>query len=258
MGIVYLLDSDSATPMAIAAKTFRPEFPVAEIVRELNIWLDLSHPNILRLEFITVLEFETAAVSPWRHGGNLREHLVTKRTLNPSEVKRVLGDAVAALRYAWETKHIVHLDIKPQNMLMSGVPWKFIEVSDWGLARISSEVELRRAKMTPESVHLASTFAGTVPYMAPERFIAGVPASVQADVFSLGVLALECLTGSLPFTHETNLIEQILSGAYILRSTHAVKGLNSRWRQFLSRCLAYDKNQRFDSYPEMQQALDRL
>jgi len=258
MGVVYLLDSDTATPRAIAAKTFRPEFPLSEIVSELNIWLDLSHPNILRLESITVLDFDTAAVSPWRRRGSLHEQLVTKRTLDHSEVKQILADATAALQYAWETKHIVHLDIKPQNMLRSDVPWKVIEISDWGLARISSETELQRAKISTKSVHLASTFAGTVPYMSPERFITGIPSTVQADIFSLGIIAIECLTGTLPFTHETNLIEQILSGVYVQRSTQAIERFSGRWRQFLSRCLAFDQRQRFDNYPEMQHALGRL
>jgi len=259
MGVVFLLDSDSASVGGIAAKTFRPEVPLPEIVSELNIWLDLIHPNILRLDSITVIDFDTAAVSSWRRQGSVYEYLVKKQRLERSDVKTILLDAISALQYAWETKHILHLDIKPQNMLIKHAPPISIQVSDWGLARISSAAQIRRAASTPGGeVHLATKFAGTIPYMAPERFVSGTPASIQTDIFSLGILAVECLSGTLPFSQGSNLIEQILGRGYIARAKIATDSLGSRWQQFLLRCLAFDRNHRFKTYPEMQKALNRL
>jgi serine/threonine-protein kinase len=258
MGIVYLLDSESTTRTAIAAKTFRPEFPPNQIVNELNLWLDLRHPNILRLEWITAIDYETAAVSPWRRMGSLREKLTVNRKLPGVEVKQILTDAIEALRYAWDGRRIMHLDLKPENMLISGSPGKLIEISDWGLARISSDAEMRRATATPDSVRLASSFMGTIPYMAPERFMPHHPLTIHADVFSLGVLAVECLSGTLPFDSDMSLIEQILSGVYISGSMEALKEVSSRWRQFLMRCIAFDFRDRFENYVEMQRAVARL
>lgn len=265
MGVVYLLESLASThspafPKHLAAKMFKAEIPVEQIVNELNIWLDLHHKNILPLQSIDTIDYQTAALSPWRLNGSLHDLLAGHENLPPAHVKRILTDTVSALDYAWDKKHVLHLDIKPQNLLLSSVPWKDVEVADWGIAKVASQTEITRAGAAPpHQVHLASSFAGTLPYMSPERFLANRDPGIEADVFSLGMLAVECLTGALPFRAELMpLTHQILSGSYLEQLPVLTRSLSEDWRDFIQKCLQYDSGRRFTSYAAMQNAIQHL
>ncbi len=265
MGVVYLLESltsahSPAFPKHLAAKMFKAEIPLKQVVNELNIWLDLHHKNILPLLSIDTIDYQTAALSPWRLNGSLHDLLAERGNLSPAHVKRILAGAVSALEYAWDKKHILHLDIKPQNLLLSSAPWKDVEVADWGIAKVASQTEIMRAGAAlPHQVHLASSFAGTLPYMSPERFLDNRDPGIEADIFSLGMVAVECLTGALPFRAEhIPLTHQILSGAYLKQLPVLTHSLSENWQDFIQKCLHYDSNRRFMSYAAMQKAIQRL
>jgi serine/threonine protein kinase len=265
MGFVYLLESLTATssfafPKYLAAKMFKAEIPLKHIVSELNIWLDLHHKNILPLLPISTIDYQTAALSPWRRNGSLHDLVAGSGNLPPAHVKRILSDTVSALEYAWKEKRVLHLDIKPQNLLLSDMPWKDVQVADWGIAKIASRTEIDKANAaSPDQVHLASNLAGTIPYMSPERFLPNQNPGIEADMFSLGMLAIQCLTGVLPFlTGKTPLTHQILSGLYLEHLPALIRNLPNDWQGFIQKCLQYESDRRFRSYAAMHRAIKHL
>ena len=112
--------------------------------------------------------------------------LLARGPLGPAQVMDLVAQAAAGLDAAHQTG-LVHRDIKPGNLLIS--PGGVVKITDFGISRAAGSAPLTDAG------HLV----GTAGYLAPER-AAGDHGSAASDLYSLGVVAYECLTGALPFT----------------------------------------------------------
>jgi serine/threonine-protein kinase len=152
----------------------------------------LSHPNIVAIHdwgsttsgtYFMVMEFV--------RGRNLRDLLSASERLEPQQALEVILQVLAALDHA-HRKGIVHRDVKPENVLVT--PEGSVKVADFGLARALAEARVTQAP---------GTVTGTVQYLAPEQ-IQGEPADPRTDLYALGIVAYELLTGSVPFTGETS------------------------------------------------------
>lgn len=148
----------------------------------------LSHPNI-----VGVYDFGQVAnyyyfVMEFVDGTNLREMIRAKNTL-PKEALAIVPKICEALQFAHE-EGIVHRDIKPENILIDKKGR--VKIADFGLAKL-----LRK---TPEDFQLTApqTVMGTPHYMAPEQFERPLEVDHRADIYSLGVVLYELLTGELP------------------------------------------------------------
>jgi serine/threonine protein kinase len=267
MGIVYLLQSTEPTydlshPQLMAAKLFKPEVPQALLLSELEIWLSLFHPSILQLLKIGMIDFHTAAIAQWRQKGSLHTLLSTAKRLSTKAVKGVLLDCVAALNYAWSEKRVVHLDIKPQNMLQSDIPGRSVVLSDWGISRISSQLHIQlENNFKNQNSQQTDSLVGTIPYMAPERFYSGYRAAITSDIFSLGVLALQCLTGRLPTRlSSSSPVEQMAKGAYFERAEMIsnAESVPADWSSFVRKCIDPNISGRFQDYGLMRAAILEL
>jgi serine/threonine protein kinase len=159
--------------------------------REIQLAAQLQHPHIVPLyaagEFGELLYY----TMPFIEGESLKHalHGEHPQRFTPREVVRILHDVVDALAYAHE-RGVIHRDIKPGNVLRSG---SHAVVTDFGVAKAIS------ASMPSVGMTASGMVIGTPAYMAPEQ-LAGDPAADQrVDIYAVGLLAYELLTGSAPF-----------------------------------------------------------
>jgi len=153
----------------------------------------LSHPNIVGVHdwgsttggtYFMVMEFV--------RGRNVRDLLSHHGKLQPSQAADIMVQMLAALDHA-HRHGIVHRDVKPENVLVTRDGT--VKVADFGLARAFAESRISQAP---------GTVTGTVQYLAPEQ-IQGDPADPRTDLYALGIVGYELLTGKVPFTGETSL-----------------------------------------------------
>lgn len=159
---------------------------VARFRQELEHTRVLDHPNVLRLLDVGTDEDRHFLISELLQGMDLR-HLLKTRRATLAESLRWLTHAVCALEHAHE-RGVLHRDVKPGNLFIThtGV----LKLMDFGLAK--------SAHVTGLTAHGA--VFGTPEYMAPEQ-VMGEPVSPATDLYALGVVAYELLTGQLPFRH---------------------------------------------------------
>lgn len=163
---------------------------VNRFIREAKAAAALSHPNIVSVQDQGWNQSGLPAVflvMEYVEGFTLRDHLFEQGVLAPSEVVRYLIPVLSALVAAHKIG-IVHRDIKPENILIS-VNGR-VKVADFGLAH----GELLGNTMTADS----SVIMGSVSYLSPEQVLRGV-ADARSDLYSVGIVAFELLTGEKPF-----------------------------------------------------------
>ena len=138
-----------------------------------------------------------------------------------SVVVNVLTQAAEALNYAWLTHGVLHLDIKPSNILIKERDPLLIQIADWGISRLVNDMNaqsrspIRGAGLLTREKSTAY-LAGTYIYMAPERFSGAWVLNPRADIYSLGMLAIHLLRGTLPFRFgELDPLVEIQSGSYM-------------------------------------------
>ncbi len=160
--------------------------------------------------------------------GSLRDRLAPARKVPVENATMILCDLVEGLIYARNKEGVVHLDLKPENVLYMSDLRRMLQyaegddrryrfmLSDWGIASIKQGQLNSIAKLPPASELSLQTFnnIGTLRYMAPERFIDGYRSSIASDLFSLGMIYLEMLTGFLPFDATIHPVESLITGAY--------------------------------------------
>jgi len=177
----------------------------------------LSHPNIVQVYDWGKSEDGSAYMAmELVEGQNLREVLAASGRLRPALAARIAGQVCSALEAARKAG-LVHRDIKPENILLTSDGR--VKVADFGLSRTMAE-----SKATQAGVLL-----GTAHYVAPEQ-VEGKESDHRSDLFALGVVLFEMLTGKTPFTGDTPLIV-----AY-QRVRENDRPAHGQWRQ--SRALA--------------------
>ena len=157
--------------------------------REARAAATLNHPNIVAVYDWGAVDGIYYMVMEYVHGRSVRELLNANRHLAPAQAVDILRQTLLALEHA-HAKGIVHRDLKPENILLTadGV----VKLTDLGLARAFADAKNTRA----------GAVTGTVQYLAPEQ-IRGEPADPRSDLYSLGIVAFELLTGNLPYSGET-------------------------------------------------------
>lgn len=230
MATVYLAQ-DLRHARSVAVKVLRSDLSqqlgAPRFLNEVTIAAGLSHPHILPLfdsgERDGILFF----VMPFVEGESLRSKLSREGTLPVRDAVKILRDVADALAYA-HAQTVVHRDIKPDNVLLSG---RHAMVADFGVAKALSEATSRH-QLTTEGVAL-----GTPSYMAPEQAAAEPDIDHRADIYAFGALAYECLSGEPPFTGS----HQAVLAAHVTRAPEAISsrrdGLPSVLSRLVMRCL---------------------
>lgn len=177
----------------VAVKVLREEYTeneqfIKKFDRESQAVACLSHPNIVGVYDVGVQDNIYYIIMEFVDGITLKQYLMRKGRLDYTEATRFVMDISNALRCAHENK-IIHRDIKPHNILLTRdlVP----KVADFGIARA----------ITSSTVTMTNQTMGSVHYISPEQAKGGF-VDERSDLYSLGILYYELLTGKLPFDEE--------------------------------------------------------
>jgi streptogramin lyase len=161
--------------------------------REARAVAKLNHPNIVPVYDFGEQGDLTYLVMPLISGGTLRDYLAHRQVLPLSEAVSIAEQVAGALQYAHE-RGLVHRDVKPANILMSDEGRALL--SDFGIVRL-----VQKADAAATLTHMGA-FVGSPEYAAPEMVV-GEAIDHRVDVYALGVLLFQMLTGRLPFTGAT-------------------------------------------------------
>jgi len=247
MGTVYRA-MDRELNRTVAVKVLRPELVpdllnLLRLKRELVLASRVSDEHVVRVHDIGEVGGKALIAMDWVDGESLAQILARVHTLPPSQVYSFAGQICLALR-AIHAAHIIHRDLKPGNLLVrkDGA----ILVSDFGLAR----------SVVPQDFSLSrpGESSGTPRYMAPEA-LAGLPADARSDLYSLGMVLVEMLTG-------TTALETLGPLRWRMLATHGDKDLRSAELRHLAalqiairHCLHPDRTERCPSADALLQDL---
>ena len=230
--------------------------------QEIRLSAQLEHQNIVRVYDVGESGNLTYLVMQFVRGGTLRDQLRGGGPLEPRRAAHYTLQMARALHHA-HLRGIVHRDVKPQNMLVSATDPSQLLLSDFGIAKVfdSSREETITSLIAERMVNsqgLTSTgqIVGTAEYMAPEQANMQ-PVDARTDVYSLGVVLFQMLTGQVPFQSSSALG---LLYQHVHTAPLSVRKLNPTVPELLARitakALAKAPAARFQSAEEMAQALE--
>jgi eukaryotic-like serine/threonine-protein kinase len=184
-------------------------------------------------------------------GRPLRDLLLERGRIPFAEARELILQVADGLAAAHEAK-IVHRDVKPDNLFLCAGPRPFVKILDFGISKFAEQHSVKR--LTAQGATL-----GTPHYMSPEQVVSKPDIDDRVDVYALGVVLYECLTGKVPFDAETltALSIKIFEGHYTPVS-ELVSGAPAALDGLLERALAREPNRRFSSVRELADALDDL
>ena len=195
MATVYLAE-DVRHRRRVAVKVLHPELSAVlgsdRFLKEIELTANLQHPHILPLFDSGNAEGQLYYVMPFVEGETLRARLTRESQLPIDEATRLAREVADALSYA-HGRGVVHRDIKPENILLQG---GHALVADFGIALAVQHAGGQRMTQTGLSL-------GTPQYMAPEQAMGEKAVDARADVYALGAVTYEMLTGEAPFTGPT-------------------------------------------------------
>jgi predicted Ser/Thr protein kinase len=191
---VYLA-RESKHEREVAVKVLRPDIGAllgaGRFLHEIKLTSRLQHPHILPLYDSGEAEGLIYYVMPYVEGESLRDRLRREKRLPIGDVLRIAREVADALAYA-HSHNVVHRDIKPENILLTG---GHALVADFGIARAIS----RAGGEAWETVTSSGVVVGTPAYMSPEQASGERELNGRSDIYSLGCVLYEMLTGDAPF-----------------------------------------------------------
>ena len=247
MGVVYRAH-DEALDREVAVKVLREELcgdrsAAERFQREARLSARFSHPHVVTIyDFGVVPDAAAFLVMELLRGRTLRQECEVSGKLEPSRVVEVLGPVCEAVGAA-HRRQLVHRDLKPENVILADVDGVEIpKVLDFGIAKLTGIAEVNRHGETAVGLLI-----GTPHYMAPEQ-LRGEEARPAWDVWALGVIAYELLTGEYP-------VPASLAGDWggrlpagdSSRFAGAAHALGERQQRFFRRALAIDPAARPDT-----------
>src|SRR3972149_10522344 len=200
----------------------------------------LRHPNILIVLEYGEQDGTTYIVMEYVEAGTLTDRLGNVMALG--DVTHIIRQVASALDYAHE-QGVIHRDVKPSNILLPKPDWPLL--TDFGLAKIVGATHLTQS----------GTVAGTPAYMSPEQG-RGDPLDARTDIYSLGIVLYEMVTGDVPFSAETPMaviVKHIIEPLPLPRARNP--GLPEPVERVILQALAKDPGDRFTKAGEMASAL---
>ncbi len=261
MGVVWAarheaLETDVAVKLIHPERAHNDRSLIARFEREAKTTARIKHPHVVHvMDFGSVDAAVPYIVMELLSGFSLAEMLESGGRLSLSSALVLVQQVGSALSSAHE-RGVVHRDIKPHNLFVleasRGDPL-FVKVLDFGIAKMLSDTQVPGGSQT-----LTETGAviGSPPYMSPEQ-IEGQPVDLRTDLWSLGVIIYECLTGQRPFRGSSF----VGVGAAILNGTYPPArelrpGLPRAVEDWFSKALSVDPDARFASAAEMVAAFE--
>ncbi|MDQ1346700.1 MAG: eukaryotic-like serine/threonine-protein kinase, partial [Acidobacteriota bacterium] len=249
----------------VALKVLRPAASrdpqsIERFKREILLARRVSHPNVCRIFDLGVHEVrssETGAhqallylTMEWLEGETLARRIEEAGTFDEGPAIAVVRQLCSGLAAAHDAG-VVHRDFKSSNILLVPSPdGERAVITDFGLARSSHQ------SSDGITITQAGGLLGTPAYMAPEQ-VAGMPANAGSDLYALGVVLYEMLTGALPFHGESPLevaVKRLREPPTPIETYRA--GLSARFRETIERCMAREPEKRFARAGEVIRFLD--
>ncbi len=218
---------------------------VERFQREARTAAQLEHPNIIPIHRVGEAGRVSFFTMKFVKGPSLGSILDDKGKLPPTDIQRMLEEVGSALDYAWR-RGVVHRDIKPDNILQEAESRRFL-VTDFGIARSADASRLTET----------GTSVGTPRYMSPEQASAQ-EIDGRSDIYSLGVVAYECLTGRPPFDEGDSMAVLYAHVHTPLPRPALTTNEERALYRVVERMLAKDPAQRFQSGQELLHALAGL
>jgi serine/threonine-protein kinase len=195
MALVYLA-RDLKHDRLVALKVLKPDLAASigagRFLKEIRHTAKLSHPHILPLYDSGEADHILYYVMPFVEGESLSDYMRREKQLSMHEAVQITREVAEALAYA-HSYGLIHRDIKPDNILLSG---GHAIVADFGISKALSEASGDQLTQTGTSV-------GTPAYMSPEQAMGNVDLDGRSDVYSLGCVFYQMLVGDIPFTGPT-------------------------------------------------------
>jgi Tol biopolymer transport system component/serine/threonine protein kinase len=246
MGVVYKAE-DSTLNRMVALK-FLPDRAIASgqdtsrFTQEARAAANLNHPNICTIHAIDQADGRHFIVMEYVDGVTLNEKIPFKILNAAYDAAIQVGDALAEAH----AKGIVHRDVKSENIMITAKGQ--VKVMDFGLAKLKGSLKLTRTSST----------VGTLGYMSPEQ-IQGGDVDHRSDIFSLGVVLFEMVTGQLPFRgeHEAAIVYSIVNEAP-KPVTDVLKDAPQGLVDIFSKAFEKDPNERYQSAADLAVDLKRL
>ena len=193
MAAVYLA-KDLILDRLVAIKVLRLDFrqnddAMRRFRREALSATQLTHPNIVGVYDVGQSQEMNYIVMEYVEGTDLKDYVRQKGALHPIEAVRIMMQIVSAIAAANQNR-IIHRDIKPQNILIDKEG--NVKITDFGIAVALSDTSLTQT----------NTLLGSVHYLSPEQARGGM-ATIQTDIYALGIVLYELLTGKVPFDGES-------------------------------------------------------
>lgn len=242
MANVYLA-IDSILKREVAVKVLRNDLAEDDIniqrfKREAEAITNMSHPNIVEIYDVGYDNGKYYIVMEYIHGPTLRQLIRQRGVMNQDEAINIMKQLVSAVSHA-NRNGIIHRDIKSQNVMVKADGT--VKLSDFGIAAVKGEDEITQS----------NTIMGTAAYLAPE-LAKGNAASAQSDIYALGIVFYEMLTGEIPFTGESG-VEIALK--HIHDEIPSVRNFNPQLPQSVEniviKATAKDPAKRYKSAEEM-------
>ena len=249
MAVVYKA-YDSIEDRIVAIKILKEEFASNEefqrrFKNESKAIAVLSHPNIVKVYDVSFGDLIQYIVMEYIEGITLKEYIENNGTLTWSDTVNFTIQILRGLQHAHD-KGIVHRDVKPQNIIV--LADKTIKVTDFGIARFARK----------ESQTITDKAIGSVHYISPEQ-AKGELTDEKADIYSLGVIMYEMLTGTLPFEAESAVsvaIMQLQTEPKL--PTHINPLIPMGLEQITMKAMQKDTKNRYKSAAEMLRDLEQF
>ena len=253
MSIVFLAD-DVQTSSEVAVKLLRPELvasvSAARFAREIQYLRVLQHRNILPILNASEESPALYLVTPFIDGPTLHQKIrLSGGALTLGETAAIVRQLADALDYAHE-RNIVHLDLKPENVLFDS---ERAVLCDFGIARAIT------VSANEERLSSSGIVVGTPSYMSPEQILHEEPIDGRSDIYALGCVTYEMLTGGPPF-HYTN--PQVLLASLLSRDPPFIRpsrpDIPAGVEEAVSRALSRERSGRPKRASALAEALDTI
>jgi serine/threonine protein kinase len=252
-GVYKALDTILDRPVAV--KCINLDTPFADhspdelrerFVREARIAARLQHPNIVTIYDIVATSDRGFIIMEFIEGQSLESLLGERKRLPMPDALHVLSQLAGALDYA-HSRNVVHRDVKPVNILVSPSLW--VWVTDFGIAKSELSTNLT----------MAGGVLGTPDYMSPEQ-AKGEDVDARSDLFSLGCILFECVTGEKPFRSPslTGVLLSIINDEPVFPLNWRSLGLPNGLKPVLHHALEKNREKRFATGAELVAALAAL
>ena len=242
MAMVYLAEKGTLGKQ-VALKVLKKEFLYNQHIRgrflsEAKKMINLNHPNIVGVQDLIDENDFVAIELEYVDGKTLKEHLNDHGALPDNEIKRLFKQMLDAVGYI-HAKGYIHRDIKPSNFMLtqSGI----IKLTDFGIAKNADDANIDYTG-TGTGMQM-----GTPKYMSPEQVRSTKDVDHRSDIYSLGVVLWEMVTGKVPYDIETESTFDVFRKIV----DEPLEPTNTRWDRIIEKCTNKDIEYRYQKVDEI-------